>query len=62
MKNGYEEREGDSSEGDSPTFWKLNCLCGEEADAPENYLQGFNTQVKLVLKFLQSFQVILMFI
>lgn len=60
QRDGYTERE-DSSEGNSLKFWELNCLHGGGADAPGNYLQGFNVRVKLVLKCLQSLQEILMF-
>lgn len=48
-RDGCEETEH-GSEGGSLKFLKLNCLCGGGADAPENYLQGFTAQVKLVLK------------
>lgn len=60
-RDGNEERKEDSSEGHSRKFWKLTVFVGGGDDAPENYLQGFTAQVKLVLQCLWSLQEILMF-
>ena len=60
-KKSWLERERRQQWGGSLTLWELNCLCGGGADAPEHYLQGFNAQIKFILKCLQSLQEILMF-
>lgn len=61
VKDDDGERQKGSSKADSVTSWKLKCLVEGETDAPENYLQGCDIQVKLVLKCLQLLQKIFMF-
>lgn len=57
-RDGYTEREDDSSEGYFLKLWKLNCLVGEELIHLKTICKA---QVKLVLKCLQSVQETLMF-